>query len=208
MVISNLLNKLNFRPTPTKELNEAIIPVFGIRWDIHVIRRVGARKLRHILCLLRNSDLSGPECSRICQLWKNGAAGKADFLIDRERWRSLIERFNLNGEILIIEWFLAVATCIKLNWKEPSQLASDDALTLNSVIAWRDLKIGTFQLWRACVLSFVDTSAGAALMLKGASSDAETLPTRLKSVSLADSAIRKDVPILWRKWSSRNPFRN
>ena len=107
--------------------------------------------------------------------------------------RTLIERFNLDDEIPLGEWFVVVDTCIKLGRAEPAKLALVDALTFNATIAKYELKIETSQLWRACVLVFVDTSAGSSLALKGVSGDAESLIIRLKAVSLAGSAIRKEV---------------
>ena len=58
LVIANLLKKLQCKTTPRKEITEAIIPVFGIRWGLNAIRRVGASLLSHILWSIRNSKLS------------------------------------------------------------------------------------------------------------------------------------------------------
>ena len=171
------------------------MPVFGTRWDISVIRSAGTRELRKILRSIRNSKLPDRDYSAISTLCGNGVADKADFPIAWGRWRSLVERFNLDDERPLDERFVVSDTCIKLGWAEPAKFALIDSLTLNATITRYDLKIETFQLWRARVLVFADTSGGAALALKGASGGAETLLTRLKAVTLADSAIKKDVSL-------------
>ena len=81
LVVNNLMVKLGCKTTPKKELSEAIVPLFGIRWDIQVIRRVGAQSLRRLLWCLRNSSLSAGEYAKISQLFQEGLANKAEFPI-------------------------------------------------------------------------------------------------------------------------------
>ena len=82
LVVANLQSKINCKTTPFKELNEAIIPLFGIRWDLAVVRRVGARELRHILRCLRNSPLSKTDYNRVSELWKATLTYSALLLIN------------------------------------------------------------------------------------------------------------------------------
>ena len=79
LFVVNLLSKLNCKTAPHKELNEAIIPLFGIRWDLVAIRRVGARLIRRILWCIRNSKLPDKEYNRITHLWDTGVATTDSF---------------------------------------------------------------------------------------------------------------------------------
>ena len=69
--IPNFDHKLNCKTTPIKVINEAIIPLFGIIWDLSVARRVGDRLLRRILRFLRNSELSEKAASELANSGKH-----------------------------------------------------------------------------------------------------------------------------------------
>ena len=191
LVIANLMTKVNCPSTPAKELKEAILPIFGIRWNIDVIRRIGGRELRHILWYLRNTKSLRREYSKLSQLWQAGLRDQASFPLAWENWRALIERFNLDDENPLEGWFVIVDTFIKLGWTEPFKLAQVCADTFKALTNKHSLNDCAFKLWKAAALVFVDLSAGTCLALKGASGDAESLLIRLKAVSLADSAIKK-----------------
>ena len=193
LVVTNLMGKLKHPETPLKEVREAIIPLFGIRWDLNVVRGVGSSLLRHILWSLRNSELSVKEYNQVSRLWKDGVANSGEFPLAWESWRTLIERFNLDDNLKLEDWIVVIDSCIKSGWKEPYQLAKIDAETFRSFQNKNSLPEISNQLWKAAILLHAECSAGASLALKGASGDAELLLTRLKAVSLADSAIRTDV---------------
>ena len=57
LVLKNLDNALRDTKAPKKLIQAALIPVFGIRWDAQVIRRITRDRLCAILCALRNSNL-------------------------------------------------------------------------------------------------------------------------------------------------------
>ena len=193
LVVGNLLNKLKCTTAPSKQLPEAILLLFGMRSDIQVIRRVGASPLRRILWRLSNSKLSKSEYNKVSQLWQEGLANKASFPVLWGDWRPLIERFNLGDALKLDEWFLIVDTLIKIGWKDPSALAKVDMATFKALTSPHEPRQAVFQLWKSASLLYAGASAGAILALNGISDDAEALLLRLKAVSLADSAIRKDL---------------
>ena len=193
LVVPNLLAKLHCSTTPQKEINEAVIPLFGIRWGLAVFRRVGARKLRHVLWCLRNSKLSETDYNRVGQLWKTAVADTGSFPDAWGSWRTLIGRFNLDDEVPLHDWVVTIDTCIKLGWSEPAKLSLVDPHTVQTETLSHRLPLPAIHLWEASALVFSENSGGSIPALKGASADAESLPIRLKAVSLADSAVRKDV---------------
>ena len=159
LAIANLMNKLK-RPAATqKELNEAIIPVFWIRWGLNVIRRVGARLHRRILWSLRNSNLSDKDYNRVNQFWKEGDADTVEFPTEWEIWRTIIQRFNLDDELQLKVWVAIIDTCIKHGWEEPAQLALADAQSFHSFADKHALQEVSGKLWKATVLIHAEVSA-------------------------------------------------
>ena len=71
LTIAHLTRALHATPASTKLLEEAIVPVFGIRWSAQIIRRVGPRALNGICFLLRNSPLPQQSYAMVAQLWKD-----------------------------------------------------------------------------------------------------------------------------------------
>ena len=193
LVVENLSRKLGSTETSAKVLSDAIIPLFGIRWGVGVIRRVGAPLLRHILWQLRNSKLPDRDYNRVSELWKTGIANKATFPALWESWRSLIERFNLDDELPLGGRFVIVDTCIKQHWGDPSLLARVGANSFTAFVTRRNLDLAAFKLWKAAVLIFADASDGVVLALQGASGDAETFIKRVESIAIADNAVRNEV---------------
>ena len=175
LVVKNLGATLNDTTASAKKLSDAIIPLFGIRWNIDVIRRVGARELRHVLWRLRNSKLSDRDYNRVRELWEFGVAEGSASPAAWETWRTLIERFNLDDERPWADWFVLVDTLKKIGWNEPTNLAKIEAATFNAFREKYSFHYGSIQIWRAAVLVFTDTSAGSAITLKGACEDAESL---------------------------------
>ena len=57
LVVSRLQTVLADLSSPKKMIVDAALPIFGIRWNAAVIRRVGKEPLRRILWSLRNSKL-------------------------------------------------------------------------------------------------------------------------------------------------------
>ena len=75
----------------------------------------------------------------------------------------------------------------------PVQLARVGALTFDTFSTKHQLLEASRQLWKAAVLIHAEVFAGVSLALKGGSGDAELLLARRKAVTLAYSAVRKDV---------------
>ena len=57
LILANLERTLRDLSSTKKQINAALIPAFGIKWDAQIIRGVTADRLREILCSLRNSQL-------------------------------------------------------------------------------------------------------------------------------------------------------
>ena len=193
LILGNLEKQLRDVTTPLKMLNEAILPVFGIRSDLQVIRRIGSTRLCKILWSLRNSKLPLRDYNRIFQLGRNGTANDTTFPTVWGSWRSLIERFNLGDELPLGEWLKIVDTAVKQGWGEPSQLAQVDHATFSAVATCHALPPLAIQLWKAAILVSPDASIGQTMVLTGASADAETLIKKLKLATWKVSSVRRDV---------------
>ena len=193
LVLNNLAKHLFCRSTTRKQLIEALIPVFGIRWDVRVLRRIGTKRLLELLCALRNSAVPRPEYDRISELWKAGLANETTFPVAWEPWRALIERFNLDDELPLSAWLIIVDTCIKQGWGEPTHLAKADYSSFTAVAHSHSFDPLAHQLWKAAVLVFAGNSAGEILNLRGASADAESLLRQLRLANRATLAVTRDV---------------
>lgn len=167
LVLSNLPKHLFCRSTPRKQLVEAIIPVFGIRWDIHVIRRVGAKRLIGIAIAPRNSAIPTADYNRSIEIWKSGLAEESISPTSRGPWRSHIVRFNLNGEWPLPTWLTIVDTCIKQGWAGPAHLARTDYSSFAAVALKRRFGPMAHQLWKAAAIVLSDASSGVIFALKG-----------------------------------------
>ena len=157
LTLPNLKKSLNASPCPSKLLEEAIIPIFGITRSARIVRRLGSRKLNGLLCLLRNSTLSQSSYARVAQLWKD--ACQLDLAISPntwEQWRTLIGNFDLDGRyplpsrVLVIQWcqdhqFTFPATLAARKFSElqtihpsssPKHADSSAAASLHSGFRW------------------------------------------------------------------------
>ena len=193
LVLNELQKQLKDPQTPIKLVIQALIPVFGIRWDSRVIHRVGAGRLRHILWSLRNSALPVAEYNRVKELWVSAEANDTSFPHTWGDWQAIIERFNLDDEMQLSEWIAVIDTCVKQGWKTPAILAKVDATTFSGMASLHKWNPCTFQLWKASVILFANTSEGEVLALKGASADAELLISKLKIAYKAERAVSRDL---------------
>ena len=157
--------------------------MLGIRWDIQVIRSVAAGRLNRSLHSFRNSRLPLKDYNRLCALRRNGQSNDATFPVEWERWRSLIERFNLDDELPLKEWLTIADACIKLGWEDPSSLARAGASSFTAFVTHQSLPLLAHQIWKSAAPVFADAPAGATMGLKGASADAESLLLRIKAAT-------------------------
>ena len=123
LVISNLQRALAATTSPGNLILAALVPIFGIRWDAQVTRRVTSARLRSVLCSLRNSKLRALTYQRVSKLWTADSATKTFFPEAWTPWRASIERFNLDDEAKLSERVDVIDTFIKLGWGPPSKLA-------------------------------------------------------------------------------------
>ena len=178
---------------PKKLLQKAIIPVFGIRWNAQVIRRITSNRLCKILCSLRNSKLDALTYRRLTLFWHSASETSSDFPSEWEPWRAAIERFNLDDEMKLNEWIEVIDTFIKLGWDAPQKLALIPATQLRPALEGHPKALQASQLWTACTLLFADLSSASLLVLKGASENAEKFLQRLNSAALCSSVARSSV---------------
>ena len=99
LVLSRLQGVLPDTTSPKKLIKNASIPIFGIRWDAAVIRRVTRDRLCAVLCPLRNTKLDSETYRRISLLWTTASETESEFPQAWTDWRVAIERFNLDDEL-------------------------------------------------------------------------------------------------------------
>ena len=191
--INNIEKHISRSSSTIKQPEEAIIPVFGIRWDTQVIRRVGSKRLCGILAFIRNSKAPQATYNKVRDLWKSGVGNDSDPPQHGGNWRTLLERFNLGDELRIGEWAPIIDTLVKNGWADPNSLARATAAEFTALSTVNTSPPLAQQLWRDCALVYSDISEGQLQNIKGISANAETLLSRIKAPSIADSAIRRDV---------------
>ena len=65
LVLCNLERVIRDVSTPLEYIRGALVPIFGIRWDAQIIRRIGSERLREILWPRRNSKLGEATYGRV-----------------------------------------------------------------------------------------------------------------------------------------------
>ena len=152
LVLSRLQKVLSDTKAPCKLIQNAIIPVFGIRWDAAVYRRVTRDRLCSILYALRNSKLDKETYRRVALLWSTASETISDFPHAWSDWRVAIERFNLDDEIKLPERVEIIDTYCKRGWSPPQKLALAPAEQVKSAFAGSEKGVAAFQLWSASAL--------------------------------------------------------
>ena len=192
IVLTALVRTLADVSSPKKEIIKAVLPIFGIRWNATVIRRVGKEKLRKILWSLRNSKLDLGSYLKVRALWLSADVDEAIFPQRWEPWLTVIERFNLDSDYQLSSWVPVIDTFEKRGWNTPNKLALINHALLQAALADYPQREQALQLWTATVLLFPDLSPASYLILLGASSDAEKLTRKLRTAPLRIKAVIKD----------------
>ena len=192
LVITQLVKVLGGTTPPKKTIIQAVIPIFGIRWNATVLRRVGKEKLRKVSWPLRNSKLDLGTYLKVRSLWLTANTDEANFPQLWEPWRSVVGRFNLDDGQKLASWAPAIDTFIKKGWDTPHKLALVKNPMLQTALVGFPQKEAALQLWTATVLLFTDLSSASYLLLKGASSDAEKLISQLRTAPLRLKAVLSD----------------
>ena len=193
LVLGNLERTLRDTKAPRKLIQLAIIPVFGIRWDAQVIRRLTRNRLCRILCSLRNSKLDPLTYRRVSLLWHSASETNNDFPTAWGPWRVTIERFNLDDETKLQDWIEVIDTFIKLGWDAPQKLALVPATQLRPAMEGHPKALQASQLWTASTLLFADLSAASFHVLKGASVNAENFIEQVRSAAQCSRIARTSV---------------
>ena len=206
LVVSRLQTVLADLSSPKKMIVDAALPIFGIRWNAAVIRRVGKEPLRRILWPLRNSKLGQVSYAKVRDLWLEANADETVFPQLWEPWRAVIERFNLGDERELPSWVEVVDTFVKRGWDTPRKLATVHSVELEAALAATVFREPATQLWRACVLLFADLSSASFLLLKGVSIDAEKLISQLKTAPARFQAVHSDTKYALQHVKSKRDF--
>ena len=193
---------------PKKMLIDAIIPIFGIRWNAHVMRRVGGESLREIPWSLCNSKLDKASYSEVRDLWRQADTDEAEFPQLWEAWRTVIWRFNLDDEKRLPTWVGIIDTFIKQAWESPQKLATVHIDQLEAVVTDSKGRIAATQLWAASVLLFTDLSSASYLLLNGVSKDAEKLILQLRTAPARFKAVHSDMKGAIKHLKFSNDFAN
>ena len=156
LVRANLQRVLAATSSPKKEITNAVTPIFGIRWDAQVVRRVTADRLREILWSLRNSKLDTANYQRVRSIWKSSHVGEHNCPSSWGDCRSIIEKFNLGDVMPLKDWVEVIENLTKLGRLNPQKMAQISSQVLTASLQDGPLKISALQLWKAATLSFTD----------------------------------------------------
>ena len=193
LVRDNMRKVSRGTPSPKKLIQDALIPVFGIRWDASAGRRVKSTRICNIIWHIRNSKLDSLTYRGISLLRNTFIEEETDPPSAWADWGAAIERFNLDGEFNLSEWAEVIETSTKLGWSSPSKLALVSSTQLRTSIEGHAKGTAALQLRTASALLFADVSSDAFLVLKGASGNAGKIIRRLKNAHLCSNAARPDV---------------
>ena len=202
LVLASLHRVVRDAQASERALSAAILPVFGIRWSVEVIRRIGStqvagsRYINNLLLLLRNSKLKIADYNRVSQLWVNAFFNDPTSFPDSwESWRSLIERFDLDDILSLRDWTPVVQWCVNQGIREPDHLASLCRPQLDNLSTGEDFADRLVQLWRSAVLTFSTTATGTSNAVRFQSESVESLLNLIKGASLSTSGAAQRVTL-------------
>ena len=163
-------------------LADAILPLFGIRWDKETCQRVGSNGgLTKLLYRLRNSKLSPSSYQKISALLHEGCSLEGPVPPNWAQWLDIIEKFELDSSTNINEWREIVHAIRALGFESPPlDLSNKKIGTITQIFAHLDKATLARNLWQACALSFMEPTDGNLLVLNDASRNAEKLIEKLK----------------------------
>ena len=159
LVLSKLQRTLLDTKASKKLIQASLIPVFGVRRDAQVIRRVTSARMCRILCSLRNSRHDALSYRRVSLLWHTASETVSDFPTAWAPWAVVIERFNLDDELNLAGWVEVIDAFIKLGWGDPQKLALISATQLRMALTGHEKASRAFQLWAASALLFADLAS-------------------------------------------------
>ena len=130
LVLASLHRVVRDAQASERTLTAAIVPVFGIRRYVEVIRRVGpstvagSRYLNNLLLLLRNPKLKLADYNRASQLWANAFFNDPTNVPDSwEAWRGIDELFDLDDTRTLRGWTPVVQWVANLGFLGPERLS-------------------------------------------------------------------------------------
>ena len=180
LALTKLVQILADVTAPKKRIVAAIIPIFGIRWNATVIRKVGSGELRKLLGSLRNSPIDKASYAKIRDISVGALTDEADFPQLWGPWRTSIERIDLDDQKKLGLWTPVVESFINVGWDSAQKLSLVHSSALQAAIADLPCEVSAAQFWTASVLLYTDLSSASCLLLKGVSPDTAKLISNLR----------------------------
>ena len=90
LVLSSLERVLRDTSSTKKQIEDALAPVFGIRWDAQIVREIHSDRMCNIIASLRNSKLGKSNYQRIVTFWGDAQKCEAAFPASWGEWLSLM----------------------------------------------------------------------------------------------------------------------
>ena len=205
LVLSSLERVLRDTSSTKEQIADALAPVFGIRWDAQIVRKIHSGRMCNILAPLRNSNLDKSNYQRIVTFWKGDQKCEPAFTASWGEWRDLIGKFNLDDAPLS-DWTGVIAAVTKLGWASPVKLAQASSDQISAGLPDGPTKFLALQLWRAAALVWADSSAASHLKIYGETEDAADFIARFGRASLSRREVTNDIKMSLNKKSHKKDF--
>ena len=204
LVLSGVDKVLNDPRAPAQALSEAIIPIFGIRWNREVCQRTGG--INNMLCRLRNSMLPKADYLKLRELFKEVLFLNGPLPPNWEEWLAIIEKFEMGNTVKHSEWVAVIMDFKTIGFDSPMDLSRLNLSALSELLIQNErLKLAR-QMWQACVLCYTSPSEGDIYEIHGASDEAEKLIDRIKGGELRKSNISKSLRFHTNKLKQKKNF--
>ena len=174
VVLSGLGNVAKDPQAPAKALSEAVLPLFGIRWNLGTCQRMGSQ-IRHLIWRLRNSKMTPSNYAQIRGILCEAEDLSGPVPLNWEQWCSVIEQFGLDDRASMNKWRDTVTCIAALGFQLPMDLSQLDFAAIMQLNWGLDTGQEAKMLWQACVLAFREPDARAVVQFTGASDEAEKL---------------------------------
>ena len=163
-----------------KSLSEAVMPIFGLRWNREVCERLGSSVINRMLYRLRNSLLPPEAYRRTKELFSEAINLQGPIPPHWQEWLTIIEKFELDNTTDLEVWRDVIFDLRALGFETPLELSQKSVQAISQIVAHLTRATEARNLWQATTLALYTPDEGALFKLSDTSRDAERLIEKLR----------------------------
>ena len=155
LALNNLSKTLADRNCGLREIQTAVVPVFGIEWTRETVIGVKTTRINNILKRIKNSP-AGPTCyARLEKLWLDSFINPIDpFPVKWVTWKNLLVKFGIYSTRPYSVWMFMVRELADIAINDPFELAEFRRDQLYELKIASELLTPLGETWQAARIAF------------------------------------------------------